>query len=368
MTDTAPLRRLARRVHARALLSAGWRRAIESIPAVAQIMIAAVASYSIAHFGFGHAAPIIAVTVTITTLGLNRDARPRKVLETSIGITVGIALSELIVLGIGRGAWQLAIVLFATLLVTRAISANPAFAIAAAVQSSLVVLLPDPAGGAFTRSLDGIIAGVIALAATALFPRNPRRAAARDARTLFSVFKESLDGVVEALSSGDHQAAELALERLRRTQVLVDNWSASLDTATSIARISPWIHRQLPELQMQARVLKAADLTSRHLRTITRRVSVVVADGKPRPQLAALLAELGNGIALLGKQVDDRDLTGASRSVFEDLARRLDPTVLGEDSELRETLIVALLRPLIVDLLGASNMPPEEARELLPPL
>ncbi|CAN5404907.1 hypothetical protein BH10ACT7_BH10ACT7_17000 [soil metagenome] len=341
---------------------------LESLPAAIQIVIAAVAAYSIAHFAFGHPAPIIAVTVTITTLGINRDARPRKVLATSLGLTVGIAVSELIVIGIGRGAWQLAIVLLATLLVTRALSSNPAFAIAAAAQSSLVVLLPDPEGGAFTRSVDGLIAGVIALAVTALIPRDPRRAAARDARTLFSVFKESLDGVVEALHKGDHQAAELALERLRRTQVLVDNWTSSLDTATAIARISPWIHRQLPELAMQARVLKAADLTARHLRTVTRRVSVVAADGKPRPELANLMAELANGVALLGQQVDDRELTGASRSVFEDLARRLDPETIMPDAELRESLIIVLLRPLVVDLLAASGMPPEEAKLLLPPI
>lgn len=366
MTDDSALRRLARRVHTRALVTAGWRRAIESFPAALQIVIAAVAAYSIAHFGFGHAAPLIAVTVTITTLGINRDARPRKVIETSIGITVGIALSELLVLVIGKGAWQLAIVLFATLIVTRALSANPAFAIAAAVQSSLVVLLPDPAGGVFTRSLDGLIAGVVALAVTALVPRDPRRAAVRDARVLFSVFKESLDGVVDALSRGDHQTAELALERLRRTQVLVDNWATALDTATAIARISPWIHRQLPELEMQARVLKAADLTARHLRTVTRRVSVITSDAKPRPELAGLIAELASGIALLGQQVDQREFTGASRSVFEDLARRLDPAVLMPEAELRETLIVVLLRPLIVDLLAASGMSADDAKALLP--
>ncbi len=341
---------------------------VESLPAAIQIVIAAVGAYSIAHFAVGHPAPLIAVTVTITTLGINRDARPRKVLETSIGITVGIAVSELIVISVGRGAWQLSLVLLATLLVARAISANPAFAIAAAVQSSLVVLLPEPEGGVFTRSLDGLIAGAMALAVTALFPRDPRREAARDAHVLFSVFSEALAGTVDALRGGDHQAAELALERLRRTQVLVDNWTASLDTATSIAHISPWIHRQLPELEMQSRVLKAADLTARHLRTVTRRVATVTADGKPRPELADLIAELANGISLLGQQVDDRDLTGASRSVFEDLARRLDPDAIMTDPELRETLIVVLLRPLIVDLLAASGMSSDDAKSLLPPI
>ncbi|MGX5681884.1 FUSC family protein [Schumannella luteola] len=368
MADSAPLRRLARRVHVRALVSSGWRRMLDSLPAALQIVIAAVASYSIAHWGLGHAAPIIAVTVTITTLGLNRDARPRRVLETSIGITVGIALSEVVVLLVGKGWWQLAVVLFATLAVTRALSANPAFAIAAAVQSSLVVLLPDPVGGPFTRSLDGLVAGAVALAVTALIPRDPRKAAARDARVLFSVFRESIDGLADGVARADHPATELALERLRRTQSMVDDWTTALDTATSIARISPWLRRQLPELEMQARVLHGADLTSRHLRSIARRVTVMVEDEQPRPELAAIISELGTGIRLLGQQVEDRELTGAARSVFEDLATRLDPAVIVPDGALRESVVVVLLRPLVVDLLVATGMSGEAARALLPPV
>jgi hypothetical protein len=54
--------------------------------------------------------------------------------------------------------------------------------------------------------------------------------------------------------------------------------------------------------------------------------------------------------------------------VFEDLARRLDPAAIMPDAELRESLIVVLLRPLVVDLLGASGMPPEDAKLLLPPI
>ncbi len=128
-------------------------------------------------------------------------------LETALGVTVGIALSEVIVLLLGKGAWQLAIVVLATLVVARTVSSQPAFAMAAAVQSVLVVLLPDPVGGPFTRSLDAVIAGVVALLATALIPRSPRRATLADARVTFSVLRESADGLVDALNGGSAAAA-----------------------------------------------------------------------------------------------------------------------------------------------------------------
>ena len=367
MTDSAPLRRLARRVRVRVQVRAAGRRATEALPAALQITVAAIVSYSIAHYLLGHPAPFVAVAVTITSLGLTRDARPRKVLETALGVTIGIALSELMVLVIGKGVWQVAIVLFVTLVVARAFSPNPAFAIAAAVQSAIVVIVPGAVDAVFTRSIDAVVAGVIALIVTALIPRDPRRVASRDARLLFSVFHESLAGAVEALSLGTPAPAELALERLRRTQSLVDDWRVSLDTAVSVARISPWLRRHLPELRVQERVLTGADLASRHLRTIPRRIGVI-AHGAARPNLAALMAELANAIDLLGRELDDRTLAGSSRTALVDLAQRLDPATLTPEGELRETLIVVLVRPLVVDLLVATGMPAEDARALLPPV
>ena len=342
------------------------RRAADALPPALQITVAAVGAYSIAHYVFGHPAPFVAVAVTITSLGLSRDARPRKVLDAALGVTIGIALSELMVLVIGKGVWQVAIVLFVTLVVARAFSPNPVFAIAAAVQSVIVVIIPGPIDALFTRSIDAVIAGVIALLATALIPRDPRRVAARDARLLFSAFHEALGGAVEALALGTAPPAELALERLRRTQSLVDDWRSSLESAVAIARISPWLRRHLPELVVQERVLAGADLASRHLRTVTRRVGVIVEKGMPRPNLAAVFAELANAIDLLGRELDDRTLAGSSRTALVDLAERLDPATLTPEGELRETLVVVLLRPLVVDLLVATGMPVDDARALLP--
>lgn len=366
MTEPIGLRRLARAVHLRVQLRAGLRRLRESLPAAVQIVVAALASYAVARYLLGHPTPLIAVTVTITSLGIARDARPRRVLDIALGVTIGIALSEVIVLGLGRGIWQLAIVLFATLLVTRAVSPNPAFAVAAAVQSTLVVLLPDPVGGPFTRSLDALVAGVVALAATALIPRDPRGAALRDARRLFSVFAESLDGLVDALRTGNNPAAELALERLRRTQALIDDWDTSLESATAIARLSPWLRRHLPELAAQRRVLAASDLASRHLRTIARRIVTLAGDGADHGELADLMAELTNAVALVGRETVERQFTGVSRSALAELAGRLDPHVLRPDGELRESVLIVLVRPLVIDLLVGLGMPIDRARALLP--
>ncbi len=342
------------------------RRVWESIPAIVQIVSAVAAAYSIAHLGIGHAYPVLAVTVTITSLGLTRDARPRRVAETLVGILIGVAMSDGLSLVLGRGLWQLVVVLLVVLLIGRAFSPNPAFAIAAAVPSALVLILPVPDEGAFGRTLDAAIGGAVALLATALIPRQPATAAARDKRRLFSSIDEALGSIVDALRDADEGAGELGLSRLRRTQPLVDAWSSSLDTALSVSRISPFLRSRLPDLQRSSRALVAADLTTRHLRTIARRVSYLVRDGVGRPALAEIVSQFATGIRLLGDELDDPLVAGAARSLLADLARRLDPAGVVPSAGMTDAALVLMLRPLAVDLLVGSGMSTEDARALLP--
>ncbi|CAN5406035.1 hypothetical protein BH09ACT4_BH09ACT4_15730 [soil metagenome] len=357
-------RRVLRRLDVRAALA----RVADSLPAILQILVAVAAAYSVAHWLLGHEFPILAITVTITSLGFTRDARPRRVAETVLGILLGITLADGLSLLFGKGLWQLLVVLLVVFVVGRSISPNPAFAVAAAIPSALVVLIPDPVGGPFTRSLDGLVGGVIALLVTALVPRDPRRTERRDGRILFSVFAESIDSIVDCLVEATPAAGELALSRLRRTQGMVDAWRTSHDTAISVARISPFLRRFLAELQRHGRVLEAADLTSRHLRHVARRCEYLVRDGQPRPVLAGVVGELATGIRLLGAELDDPQQVGAARSLLSDLARRLDPAVVLADAGVAEASILVLLRPLTVDLLVGTGMPLETARDLLPRL
>ena len=363
----ARLRRLERGIRRRADLKAASTRVGTSAPAILQIVLAAAAAYSIAHYGFGHAIPVVAVTVTISGLGFARDARPRRVLESVIGILVGIVLADVLTHLVGQGIWQLALILTTTLIVARAVSPSTTFAVAAAVQSTLVVLLPPPEGGVFVRSLDGLIGGVVAILITALIPRDPRREARREGRALFSVLEESTRTIADSLADADTAAGDLALTRLRRTQPMIDRWTVSLDTAVAVARISPLLRRHLPELRVQLRVLTASDLTARHLRLLARRVEFLVRDGRQRPIMAGIVSELATAIHLLGSEIDDREYAGASRSLLTDVAERLDPAKLVPDEGVADSSLVLLMRPLVVDLLVGAGAQPDEARGMLPP-
>ena len=330
-----------------------------------QIVVAATAAYLIALEVIGHQLPLVAVTVTIVALGLARDATPRRVVEMVIGINIGIAVAALLVQAIGQGVWQIAVILAVTLVVARVLSPSAPFAIAAGVQSMLVAVLPAPESGVFARSLDGLIGGAMALLVTALIPRFDLVRQRREVATLFSLLDQSLTGVHEALRSGDGAAAELALARSRRTQPLIDEWSRSLDSARGIAAVSPWLRSRRSRLAEEVRLLAVADLTTRHVRAIARRVDVVVRDGRPRPVLAELVDSAAEAVRLLGRSRDDEAARYAARAVAAGLAARCTPAAV---EGVGEQVVLVLLRPLAFDILVHLGTPPAGARALLPPL
>ena len=364
-TSTLPtVAKFERRMRRALSLKAAGRRLWESAPAILQIVVAATASFAIAHWLLGHDIPVLAVTVTITSLGFNRDARPVRVLRSVLGILFGVALAAGLVALFGAGPWQLVVVLAAVLVAGRLVSANPSFAVAAALPAVLVVLLPASTGIPFERVLDAAIGGGVALLVTALLPRNPRRIAAKDAAALFSVLVESTGSIAEALRDGDPGAGELGLARLRRTQPLVDAWTESLESARAIARISPFLRQTRPELERAAAALAAADHASRHLRLIARRCEFLVRDGARRPALASLISTVGDGIGLLGAEVENLELAGQARSLLGDLATRLGPDAV-PGASVAETAVVLQLRPLVVDLLVATGMSLDDAQARL---
>jgi uncharacterized membrane protein YgaE (UPF0421/DUF939 family) len=344
------------------------RRAIQSVPAALQIVSGVLISYSFTHFVLGHATPLIAVTVVISTLGFARDARPRKVVESAVGILVGIVLAELLRLLVGTGVWQLGLVLLVTMVVARAASPNPAFALAAATQSALVMILPIPVGGPFTRSIDGAVAGVVALLLTALVPRDTRRIAIRDGRALASVLSQSMTSLLEGLVESNQPAAFLAVERLRKTQVLIDNWTTSLDSAIAVARIAPLLRRQLVDLRRQRALLEGFDLAARHLRVIARRLSFLIKDNNERAELVDLFSAIASIIDLMGAAIEDPAKLGEAAEALRALAPRLNPDTFVPDARVTESLFVLLCRPLVVDLLMACGYQIDDARALLPEL
>jgi uncharacterized membrane protein YgaE (UPF0421/DUF939 family) len=347
-------------------LNESVRRVIESAPAIVQIVLAATASFAFAHSVIGHTNPIFSVTVAITSLGFTRDARPRRILSTAIGMITGIALSEMLLLLFGQGLWQMSVVLLIALTAARFITGSAAFALTVGIQAMLVYIMPAPEGGALIRSLDGVIGGLTALIFTAVIPRDPRGLAIKDANKLFNIFLDSLDALKLAVRNVDVEIVDEALSRVRRSQPLVDNWRLSLDSAIAISRISPFLRKYRDELSGQVRLMRGMDLATRNLRVVVRRVDFLVRDGVARPYLADLFEQISNATQLLSGGLESPDNLRESQEMFVEIIHQLDPKKFGIADQIREASVLLLLRPLLVDLLCASGMSEDDARAELP--
>ncbi|MET0781549.1 MAG: FUSC family protein [Microbacterium sp.] len=355
-------------------IATGWRKRIDprrglsrvqgSSIAILQIVVATTGAYAFAHYVLGHPAPLLAATVCVSSLGLVRDARPRRVLETVLGMLVGILVAELLLLAAGPGWWQIALALGLTLVVARFLSPQASFAIAAALQALIVMVIP--ANAPFLRLVDGIVGGIAALLVTALIPRTLQRDEVRSGAAVYRAMDSTMGTLTQALRRGDRLRAERGLEKARALQTVVDAWSASLDSGIAIARISPFLHRHRSELQRHERIRQSTDLATRNLRVIARRVVYLCDDGVARPIAADTLGELARAAELIARSLTDISLEPVAREAVRAVAVRLDPTVLMPEASLGDQNLIAALRPLAVDLLTATGMPSAEARACVP--
>lgn len=349
---------------ARLDLTANAARVRVSAIAIVQIVVAATVAWSFARYVLGHPVPTLAASVTVTSLGLVRDARPKRVAVTVIGMLVGVLIADGFAMVAGTGWWQMALVLASTLLVARFLSAFPPFAIMAAVQG--IVVMSSPSISPFSRLIDGVVGGIAALLATALIPRNPRREEVRDGRTLFHAYANAGGTLVQALRRGDRRRAARALEKARGLGPLVDNWRDALDSALGVAGFSPWLRGQRSELRRHEQVRQAMDFVVRSTRMLARQVVYVTEDGEPRPEAAGLLRDVMRGVELIALSLDDVDRQQAARDQLLGVAVRLDPAVLMPGASIAEHHMIAGLRPIVVDLLTATGMPAADARAALP--
>ena len=346
----------------------GLKRMRESAMPIVQLTVAATASTGFAHYVLGHPAPLLAGTVVVSSLGLARDARPRNVLDTLIGMLVGVLIAEGALAAFGQGVWQTALTVLVVLFVGRFLVPRSAFATVAAVQSIIVMVLPTTVSSPMSRLLDALVAGVTALLVTVLIPRTLSRETARDARAVFAAIDDATATVAQGLRSGNRVRGERGLEKARAIDPLGDVWRGQLESAAAVARISPWLARRRAEVERHRRIQQAMDLTVRNLRVVARRSAYASGDGRARPEMAELVTTARRAIALIGQSLDDISIEPAAREAVASLARSLDPLAVFPEGPLADQNLVSTMRPLAVDLFVATGLSGDDARAALPPL
>ena len=214
---------------------------------VLRLGISASLAYLVATEVLGHQqaffAPIAAVVVITAGVG----QRGRTLFELVIGVALGVLVGELLILTIGRGTWQMALIIALTVGVATLVGLR-GLALTQAANSSVLLAAVIPAAGAgnpaVTRFLDALLGGFAAMAMILLLPRNPVRDIDTEVQRLLRQLASVLRGVGRALSEGDAAAAAEALQRARSAQADVDSLDATARNVSEIARMSPMRWRQ----------------------------------------------------------------------------------------------------------------------------
>jgi uncharacterized membrane protein YgaE (UPF0421/DUF939 family) len=349
----------------RSRLSARIRaeRLRDAARAIVQATLAATLAWLVATEIVGHPRPFFAPVSAMITLGLTHGQRGRRAVEIVLGVTLGIAIADLLVIQLGSGWWQLALVVALSMSVALLLGSGQMFAQQAAVSAALVATLQPPDGGvSFARAVDALLGGSIALAVSALvLPANPARMVREAAAPVLAELAAVLEDIADALERRDPAATQAALERARAIDDLARDLDEALVVGRETARMAPPRRGSLGIVDLYTDAATQIDLAIRNVRVLARgaRRAVDLDENVP-PEVAGALRSLAEAVRALGSAIDDPARAEAVRAAALRAAGEAT-LVLERTGNLSVSVIVGQVRSTAVDLLRGSGMSYEEA-------
>lgn len=330
---------------------------------VLQVGVAAAAAWIVATEVFGHRAPFFAPVSAIITLGLTVTERGRRAVEVAIGVAVGIAVGDLLVLAIGVGPAQLALVVMLATALAIFLGSGQMLATQAAVSAALVATLQPPTDGVtFTRFLDALAGGAIALIVNALvLPADPVSLVRRAARPLLDELAETLGDIAQAIVDRDRGRAEAALARARGIDELSGRFIDAVIASREMTRFAPPRRRLRGRVEGYAGIATQADLAVRNVRVLARgTIRAVRLEENVPPQVAEAVRELAAAVRALADALEGR---GSMERVREHALRAAATAtlVLEGTGNLSVSVIVGQVRSTATDLLVGTGLDSNEA-------
>jgi uncharacterized membrane protein YgaE (UPF0421/DUF939 family) len=338
-------------------LRLAWRSLI-------QVGLAAMVALLIAQEVLGHPRPFFAPVAAIITLGITVGKRGRRAAELALGVAVGIAIADVILLGIGRGPLQLAVVVMLAMGAAVFLGSGQILANQAAVSAVLVATISQAGGHSSDRFIDALVGGGIGLLVHALvLPADPIRMVRREAEPVLDELALTLERVAEAIERRDRELAERALVRARGLDALEARFEDAVSVSRETARFAPTRRRARGQVDFYAQAAAQVDLAIRNVRVLARAaVRGVRLDENMPAEVAVAVRELAEAVRALRTALEDPARADAVRPHALRAAGRAT-LVLERTGNLSVTVVVAQVRSTAVDLLRGSGMSDDDALE-----
>ena len=333
---------------------------------VAQTAVAAALAWSVAALVLGHERPFVAAIAAVISIGAVAGQTLRRAIEWTLGVAVGLAVADLIMLAIGTGPVQTGVIVGLAMSVALLIRGGIMFWTEAGVSALLVAGLdPTTSGVSPDRFLEALVGGGMALAVSAAFPSNPSLRARLAARPVLEDLATSLRDAAAALIGGDLGLAEQSLSEARRVDASVARLREELDGGFQIARFSPSRRRHLGPLARYATAADQLDFAVRDARVLARAAVTMVRErGAAQGQLVEAILGLALAVEALAGYLEKPDYPTDVR-LFALGAAQEATASLGTSNDLETSALVAQVRSTALDLLQAAGMGPDEALEAL---
>jgi uncharacterized membrane protein YgaE (UPF0421/DUF939 family) len=331
---------------------------------ILQAGVAAGLAWVIATQVFGHKQPFFAPVSAVITLGLTITQRGRRTVEVAVGVALGIAVGDLLVLGIGVGPAQLALVVMLAITIAIFLGSGQMMANQAAVSAALVATIQPPTNGVtFARFLDALVGGLTTLAVSALvLPANPLGLVRRAARPLLEELAATLDDIAVAMVERDRRLAEAALIRARGLDDLVDRLAEAVKVSRETTRFAPPRRRFRGQVEHYAGAAARLDLAVRNVRVLARGIiRAIRLDENVPPETAGAVRDLAAAARALGEATETGDYGAVREAALHAAATATH--VLENTGNLSVSVIIGQIRSTATDLLAGSGMSHDEAAD-----
>lgn len=314
-----------------------------------------------------HPQPFFAPVVALVSLGTTYGQRLRRVAEMTVGVAVGIFLGDLYTHLLGRGPWQISVMVAGAIVIAVLLDASPLLINQAAVQSLVVVTVLPNANAAFSRWTDALVGGAVALIAATVVPRAPLRRPRDQAAVVVAKLGSVLNQAAASARSGNVERAVEGLRVARSTDAMVDELRTAAAEGLSVVASSPFRRRDGAQVRLMVELTEPLDVAMRNARVLARRVAVAAMRQETMPiayiALIEQLAEICEGIAA---ELKAGQMASDSQPRLLDLAARSSSVL--RTGDLSAEVVLAQVRSIIADLLCLTGMDPVEATEAIPPL
>jgi uncharacterized membrane protein YgaE (UPF0421/DUF939 family) len=350
----------------RAGLRTRRERIVNSARPILHSAVAAALAWLVATDVVGHQRPFFAPISAVVTLGLTVGERRRRAIELGLGVTVGIAIADLLVAGIGTGAWQIAVVVALAMAAATLVGGGSLLASQAGASAVLVATLQPPSGGVdFSRTLDALVGSSCALVVSSLLlPINPTRLVRESAEPVLQWLVEALQRIAEALRTRDGDTADDALRATARADAAHGELLRTLEAAGEVARLSPQRRGELGVLERNAVAAGQLGRVIENVRALARGTvrAINLRDSVP-PEAIEAVEELAAAVRALPDYLAGGDPEPVRAAATR--AAELANTVLEATGNLSALHIVGQIRLAAVDVLRATGMPREDAQDAI---